>query len=283
MNKNSLRRDFDSKPSKSRMISAMSLEGKTAVVTGFGGGLGSAIAVSLAQAGCAIVGTDWSRSETVQENMNKVKEIGQKEPLFFECDLMYRDAIGEMCRSILSKIPDGVDILVNNAGIFERFFFEEKPVESWDKEIAINLTAPFLLSKSLCPPMKKKEWGRIINISSVVGLVAYTKTVGYCASKTGLIGLTRSMALELGPHGVTCNAICPYFLHTQIILPVLEETEKATGQTREEVLETIRESCPTKRLSTTKEIADYVVFLCSPAANNMTGQATPIDGGYTMV
>ncbi|XP_022311365.2 D-beta-hydroxybutyrate dehydrogenase-like isoform X2 [Crassostrea virginica] len=261
----------------------MSLEGKTAVVTGFGGGLGSAIAVSLAQAGCAIVGTDISRTETVQANIVKIQEISKHEPLFFECDLMDREAIQQMCQGIQKKIPEGVDILVNNAGMYELFTIEEKPVDSWDKEIAINLTAPFLMSKCLIPSMKKKGWGRIVNMSSTLGLTVAEKIVGYITTKTGLIGLTRSIALEGGPHGVTCNAICPYVVQTPYIIPFVEDLQKKTGKTKEAILEGIRKSYPTKKLTTPNQIGDYVVFLCSPAANNMTGLATPMDGGFTMV
>ncbi|XP_078330148.1 D-beta-hydroxybutyrate dehydrogenase-like [Crassostrea virginica] len=268
----------------------MSLEGKTAVVTGFGGGLGSVIAVSLAQAGCAIVGTDISRTETVQANIVKIQEISKHEPLFFDCDLMDREAIQQMCQGIQKKIPEGVDILVNNAGMYELFTIEEKPLDSWDKEIAVNLTALFLMSKCLIPSMKKKGyyvtiagWGRIVNMASTIVFTVIEKTGGYSATKTGLIGLTRSIALEGGPHGVTCNAICPYVVQTPIITPFVEDLQKKTGKTKETILEGIRESYPTKKFTTPNQIGDYVVFLCSPAANNMTGLATPIDGGFTMV
>uniref|UniRef100_A0A8B8C9W3 3-oxoacyl-[acyl-carrier-protein] reductase n=1 Tax=Crassostrea virginica TaxID=6565 RepID=A0A8B8C9W3_CRAVI len=228
----------------------MSLEGKTAVVTGFGGGLGSAIALSLAQAGCAIVGTSRRCTETVQANIVKIQEISKHEPLFFECDLMDREAIQQMCQGIQKKIPEGVDILVNNAGMYELFTIEDKPLDSWDKEIAVNLTAPFLMSKCLISLMKKKGWGRIINMASTLALTVFEKTGGYSTAKTGLIGLTRSIALEGGPHGVTCNAICPYAVQTPLLIPVVEDLQKKSGKTKETILEGIRESYPTKKFTT---------------------------------
>ncbi|XP_065940265.1 D-beta-hydroxybutyrate dehydrogenase isoform X5 [Magallana gigas] len=261
----------------------MSLTGRTALVTGFGGGMGSALAVSLAEAGCRIVGTDRILSDTVKQNMEKIKEISGQDALFFECDLLNRKSIDHLCSTIASKVPSGIDILVNNAGCFERCAMDEKTPQSWDRELAINLTAPFLLSKNFAISMKKKGWGRIINMSSVVGLLSYPLTIGYCASKTGLVGLTKAIASELAPHGVTCNAICPYFVDTPIIQPVLDALKRETGASREESMENIRNTFPTKKFTTTKQIGDYVVFLCSPAADNMTGLTTPMDGGYSIV
>lgn len=261
----------------------MSLTGRTALVTGFGGGIGSAIAVSLAEVGCRIVGTDRSISDTVKQNMEKIKEISGQEALFFECDLLNRESIDQLCSTIASKVPSGIDILVNNAGCYERCTMDEKTPESWDRDLAINLTAPFLLSKNFAMSMKKKGWGRIINMSSVAGLLSCPLTIGYCSSKTGLVGLTKTIAAELAPLGVTCNAICPSVLDTPIIQPVLDALQKETGASREEIMENFRKTYPTKKFTTTKQIGDYVVFLCSPAADNMTGLATPMDGGFSIV
>lgn len=261
----------------------MSLTGRTALVTGFGGGIGSAIAVSLAEGGCRLVGTDRSMSDTVKQNMEKIKEISGQEALFFECDLLNRESIDQLCSTIASKVPSGIDILVNNAGCYERCTMDEKTPESWDRDLAINLTAPFLLSKNFAMSMKKKGWGRIINMSSVAGLLSCPLTIGYCSSKTGLVGLTKTIAAELAPLGVTCNAICPSVLDTPIIQPVLDALQKETGASREEIMENFRKTYPTKKFTTTKQIGDYVVFLCSPAADNMTGLATPMDGGFSIV
>lgn len=261
----------------------MSLTGRTALVTGFGGFIGSAIAVSLAEAGCIIVGTDRNLSDSVKQNLEKIKEISGKDILFFECDLLKRENIDHLLSTIASEVPSGIDILVNNAAMTERCPMEEKTLESWDNEMALNLTAPFHLSKNFVGSMKKKGWGRIIIMSSVAGLFTFPCTIGYCTSKTGLVGLTKAIAAEMAPHGVTCNAICPYFVDTPFIYPFLDSLTKETGQSREEILEGIRNSCPTKTFTTPKQIGDYVVFLCSPAADNMTGLATPCDGGYSIV
>lgn len=261
----------------------MSQKGRTALVTGFGGCIGSAIAVSLAEAGFAVVGTDRSLSDSVKQNMEKIKKISGKDVLFFECDLLNRASIDHLFSTIASKVPSGIDILVNNAAMTERCPMEEKTLESWDNEMALNLTAPFMLSKHFAGSMKKKGWGRIMIMSSVAGMLTFPCTIGYCTSKTALIGLTKAIAVEMAPHRVTCNAICPYFVDTPFIQPFLDSLKKETGQSREETLENIRNSCLTKTFTTPKQIGDYVVFLCSPAADNMTGLTTPMDGGYSIV
>lgn len=261
----------------------MSQKGRTALVTGFGGCIGSAIAVSLAEAGFGVVGTDRSLSDSVKQNMEKIKKISGKDVLFFECDLLNRENIDHLFSTIASKVPSGIDILVNNAALTERRTMEEKTVETWDNEMAVNLTAPFLLSKHFVKSMKEKGWGRIINMSSTNGLLTWPCLIGYCTSKTGLVGLTKAIAAEMAPHGVTCNAICPYVVDTPFIHPFLDSLKKETGQSREESLEGIRNSVPTKTLTTPKQIGDYVVFLCSPAADNMTGLTTPMDGGFSIV
>nr|XP_034321911.1 uncharacterized oxidoreductase YxjF isoform X3 [Crassostrea gigas] len=198
--------------------------------------------------------------------MEKIKKISGKDVLFFECDLLNRASIDHLFSTIASEVPSGIDILVNNAAMTERCPMEEKTLESWDNEMALNLTAPFMLSKHFAGSMKKKGWGRIMIMSSVAGMLTFPCTIGYCTSKTALIGLTKAIAVELAPHGVTCNAICPYFVDTPFIQPFLDSLKEETGQSREETL-----------------IGDYVVFLCSPAADNMTGLTTPMDGGYSIV
>uniref|UniRef100_A0A8W8NX35 3-oxoacyl-[acyl-carrier-protein] reductase n=1 Tax=Magallana gigas TaxID=29159 RepID=A0A8W8NX35_MAGGI len=237
------------------------------------------------------VGTDRSLSDSVKQNMEKIKKISGKDVLFFECDLLNRASIDHLFSTIASEVPSGIDILVNNAAMTERCPMEEKTLESWDNEMALNLTAPFMLSKHFAGSMKKKGWGRIMIMSSVAGMLTFPCTIGYCTSKTALIGLTKAIAVELAPHGVTCNAICPCQLKTStsstknksFIQPFLDSLKEETGQSREETLDNIRNSCPTKTFTTPKQIGDYVVFLCSPAADNMTGLTTPMDGGYSIV
>ncbi|XP_065944585.1 D-beta-hydroxybutyrate dehydrogenase-like isoform X2 [Magallana gigas] len=136
--------------------------------------------------------------------------------------------------------------------------------EDWDEDIGINLTAPFLVIKQFFGSMKEKGWGRIINISSTCGLVARPSMSSYVASKTGLVGLTRAVALESAEFGVTCNAICPSTVNTPLVTKMIKDFQKTSTKSFDEI-----------------KIADLVVFLCSPAGNNITGTAIPVDGGYT--
>ncbi|XP_061190271.1 uncharacterized oxidoreductase YxjF-like [Saccostrea echinata] len=259
----------------------MSLNGRTALVTGICGGLGSEIAVSLARSGCTILGTDRYDAETVADSIEKLTQVCKKDVSYFECNLLKRECITDLCQKIDSAVPSGVDILVNNAGVLYSDFLENKTLESFDEEITVNLTAPFHLSKYVYTSMKKKGWGRIVNISSVIGQIGFHKTTGYAATKAGLIGLTRAIAVEAAPHGVTCNSICPSLMDTNFVKPALASMQEETGESREKCLEKLAEMYPTNKNTTPTQVADLVTFLCSPAADNMTGTAIPVDGGYT--
>ncbi|XP_061190694.1 D-beta-hydroxybutyrate dehydrogenase-like [Saccostrea echinata] len=192
----------------------MALNGKTALVTGICGGMGSEIARYLALSGCTILGIDRYDAETVTDNIEKLTQICKKEVRYFECNLLKRESITDLCQKIDSAVPAGIDILVNNAGVVFLDLLENKTLEGFDEEITVNLTAPFHLSKHFFVSMKKKGWGRIVNISSAFGLVGSPKSTGYSAAKAGLIGLTRGIAVEAAQYGVTCNSICPCTVDT---------------------------------------------------------------------
>lgn len=257
----------------------MALHGRTVLVTGFAGSIGSVIATSLAKAGCDVIGIDKVKHDNVQMTIDKIKERNKRDIKYFECDLSKKEDIHKVFQELHSG---GVDILVNAAGRLSVNNIDDLTEEAWDEDISINLTAPFVLIKLCIGSMKKKGWGRIINISSNLGIVASASISSYVASKTGLIGLTRAVALECAEYGVTCNSICPGIVETSFITPFMKNMQTATGKSYDEVLEGVRQLQPTKQFTEPEQIADLVVFLCSSAGKNMTGTAIPVDGGLSV-
>jgi 3-hydroxybutyrate dehydrogenase len=176
----------------------------------------------------------------------------------------------------------GVDILVNNAGIQHVAPVEEFPVEKWDAIIAINLSAAFHTVRLATPGMKRKQWGRIINIASAHALVASPFKVAYVAAKHGIAGLTKTIALELAQHGVTVNAICPGYVRTPLVEKQIPDTAKARGITEEAVVrDVLLAAQPTKRFVAIEEVAAITKFLCSDGAASITGALLPVDGGWS--
>jgi 3-hydroxybutyrate dehydrogenase len=175
-----------------------------------------------------------------------------------------------------------VDILVNNAGIQHVAPVEEFPPEKWDAILAINLSAAFHATRAVLPEMKRRGFGRIVNIASAHGLIASPFKSAYAAAKHGVVGLTKVVALEAAEHGVTCNAVCPGYVWTPLVEKQVEGQAKAHGISRDEVIRKVfLAEQPTKRFATVEEIAATVVFLCGEAANSITGVALPVDGGWT--
>ncbi|XP_065944439.1 D-beta-hydroxybutyrate dehydrogenase isoform X1 [Magallana gigas] len=257
----------------------MELQGRTALVTGFAGAIGSVIATSLANAGCDVIGVDKVKHDIVRMSIDEIKAESKRNVKYFQCDLINKEDIHKVFQDLKSG---DVDILVNAAGRLSINKIEDLSDDVWDEDIGLNLTAPFVLIKLVIGLMKDKGWGRIINISSIMGIKATGSISSYIASKTGLIGLTRAVAVECADKGVTCNAICPTVVDTPFNKSFLEHLQTATGKSYEETKEAARQSHPTKQFTTPEQIADLVVFLCSPAGQNMTGTAIPIDGGVTI-
>ena len=235
----------------------MTLRGKTALVTGAGSGIGKAIAERFAEDGAYVIVND------VNESARAVADsIGGA---FLRADLADMDQTRELAEATLA-LRDGVDVLVNNAGVQYVAPVDEFPEEEWAKLVQIMLIAPFQLTKHLVRGMKARGWGRIVNISSIHGLVASPNKSAYISAKHGLIGFTKSVALETGPYGVTVNAICPSFVRTPLVENQLPDLAEIAGVEVGEVIEkVVLEQAAVKRLIEPDEVAELALFLASDA------------------
>jgi 3-hydroxybutyrate dehydrogenase len=258
----------------------MSLKGKVAVVTGSTSGIGLGVARALAAEGCAIMlngfgdkaAIDKLRQDLAQQHGIKVSYNG--------ADMSKPAEIAALVAAAERELG-ACDILVNNAGIQHVAPLEEFPDDKWDAIIAINLSAAFHATKAARPGMKKRRWGRVINIASAHGLVASAQKVGYVAAKHGLVGVTKVTAVECANDGITCNAICPGWVLTPLVERQLADRAKQTGRTMDQTKEDfLREKQPMLAFSTPESIGALTVFLCGDAAATITGSAYSIDGGW---
>ncbi len=251
----------------------MELNGKTALVTGAGSGIGKAIATAFANEGANVLVNDLTEAGRAVAD-----DIGGT---FIKADLSDREAVVALARHALEACGR-IDILVNNAGFQHVAPVEEFPEETWVKMIQVMLIAAFQLTKHLAPAMKQNKWGRIINMSSLHGIVASPYKSAYIAAKHGLIGLTKTVALELGEFGITANAICPAYVRTPIVDNQIRDQAAAHGIGENEVIEKIMlEPAAIKRLIQPEEVADLALFLASDKASAVTGAAHMIDLGWT--
>ncbi len=247
------------------------LAGRVAIVTGAGRGIGRAIALKLGEAGAAVAAADLELENAQVTTRILVEKDVRALPL--AVDVSNEESVKAMTRAV-EGILGRIDILVNNAGIMFRTKIARIPIGEWEKTLRVNLTGPFLCIKAVLPGMKKRRWGRIVNISSSAG--RSVSTLGgahYTASKAGLLGLTRAVAKEVAPFGITVNAVCPGLIDTAMV--------RATT-TPEEIASYIR-SFPIRRLGRPEEIGELVVFLCSENAAYITGASVDINGGDLMI
>jgi 3-hydroxybutyrate dehydrogenase len=249
------------------------LTGRTAVVTGAASGLGRAIAERLAADGARVVISD-------------ISESGAAVAATIGATFVRHDAASRAdCRRLIDetlRLCGKVDILVNNAGFQHVAPIEEFPEDTWNNMIAVMLTAPFLLTRYAWPSMKAQRWGRVINICSVHGLVASPFKSAYVAAKHGLVGLTRTAALEGGPYGITVNAICPAYVRTPLVDNQIADQARTSGIKPKEVIEKVMLApAAVKRLIEPAEVADFAAFLCGPTGEVFTGAALAMDLGWT--
>jgi 3-hydroxybutyrate dehydrogenase len=257
------------------------LSGKTALVTGSTSGLGKDIAGALAQAGCNIALNGFGDRAEIELLQARLKSDHGVQVFYHGANLMVPSEISDLVAQTTNRLGP-VDILVNNAGIQFVAPIQDFPDEKWDAVIALNLSAAFHTTKTVLPGMKTRRWGRIINIASAHALVASPFKSAYIAAKHGLVGLTKVTALETAREGITCNALCPGFLHTPLVEGQIDAQARATGIAREKVIEDIiLAKHATKEFVGTDHVAAFVLLLCSDAGASTTGAAIPIDGGWT--
>jgi 3-hydroxybutyrate dehydrogenase len=257
------------------------LTGKSALVTGSTSGIGAATARALAQAGANLTLNGFGDPTAIESQRAALAGEFKVEVAYSPADMTKPDAIAEMIREAERRFGT-LDVLVNNAGIQHVANIENFPVERWDAVIAISLSSAFHTIRTALPAMKKRRWGRIINIASAHGLVASAQKVAYVASKHGIIGLTKVIAIETANDGVTCNAICPGWVLTQLVEQQIFARAEASGKSIEaEKLALLAEKQPMHAFTTPENIGAFAVYLCSDAAATMTGGAYPIDGGWT--
>ncbi len=246
----------------------IALDGRVALVTGAGRGIGQAIATALAQAGAKVAVL--SRTDTnAQQVAQQILQAGG-EAMPIAADVADATALENAIESVLNRW-ERLDILVNNAGINRDTLLLRMKDEDWDRVLEVNLRGAFVATRAALKPMLRQRWGRIINISSVVGLTGNAGQANYVASKAALIGFTRSVALEVGSRNITCNAIAPGLIETDM-------TRALPDNLRAYALQRI----PLGRFGTPEEVAFGVLFLCSDYASYITGQVLTIDGGLTV-
>ncbi|MCY8105727.1 3-hydroxybutyrate dehydrogenase [Bacillus mojavensis] len=252
---------------------------QVALVTGAAGGIGFEIAKEFAREGAEVIISDVNQ-KACGEAAAKLNEEGFS-AMGISCDVTKEEQIADIVHTIKTRYGR-LDTLVNNAGMQHVAPIEEFPTERFEQLIRVMLTAPFIAMKHVFPLMKKQQFGRIINIASVNGLVGFAGKAAYNSAKHGVIGLTKVGALEGAPYGITVNALCPGYVDTQLVRNQLSDLSKTRNVPYESVLEeVIFPLVPQKRLLSVKEIADYAVFLASEKAKGVTGQAVVLDGGYT--
>jgi 3-hydroxybutyrate dehydrogenase len=256
------------------------LQGKTAIVTGSTSGIGLGVARALAREGVNTVINGFGDRDAIERERHGIAaEFGVK-TLYSPADMTKPAEIAELVATAEREFG-AVDILVNNAGIQHVAPIEDFPVEKWDAVIAINLSSSFHTIRAVVPGMKRRNWGRIINIASAHGLVASGEKAAYVAAKHGLVGLTKVVAIETANHGVTCNAICPGWVLTPLVEQQITARAKAAGESVDDAkTRLLSEKQPMHKFSTPEGIGALTVFLCSDAAATMTGSAYPIDSGW---
>ena len=250
----------------------MQLKNKTALITGAGSGIGKAIAEVFAREGARLILNDLEPGAA-----RLAQALGG---VFIQADLSDQSSVRALAQRALELGP--VDILVNNAGLQRINPVDEYPEDTWNMLLQVLLTAPFQLIKYTLPGMKQRRWGRIINIASLHGLVASPYKSAYISAKHGLLGLTKTVALEVGEYGITCNAICPASVRTPLVESQIADQARTLSIPEAEVIEKVMLApAAIKRLIEPEEVAEYALFLASDRAGAITGSAQVIDLGWT--
>jgi 3-oxoacyl-[acyl-carrier protein] reductase len=245
------------------------LNGKTALVTGGSRGIGRAVCLELAGRGAAVAFVYAGNEEAAAETLAALAALGAKAKAY-RCDVSDFAAVEKLAKDVAEDFG-GVDILVNNAGVTRDKLCMRMSEQDFDDVIAVNLKGAFNLIRHTAAGFLRKRWGRIVNITSVAGLTGNPGQANYAAAKAGLVGLTRTVARELGSRGVTCNAVAPGFIRTDM-----------TAAMNPQILESAAQAIPLKRIGEPGDVAGAVAFLCSDDAAYITGQVLQVDGGLRM-
>lgn len=253
------------------------LSGKTAVITGSNSGIGLGIAHQLAQAGANIVLNSFTDNKEDHALAEEIARVTGVEARYIQADM----SKGDECRKLIEE-AGACDILINNAGIQHVAAIDKFPAEKWDAIIAINLSSAFHTTAVALPMMRKAGWGRVINISSAHGLTASPFKSAYIAAKHGIVGLTKTTALETAEEPITANAICPGYVLTPLVESQIPDTMKEYDMDREEVIKNVMlKRQPSKEFATVEQMGGTAAFLCSAAADQITGTTISVDGGWT--
>ena len=257
------------------------LKGKSALVTGSTSGIGLGIATGLAEAGVDVMLNGFGEAVEIERIRGELSARTGVQVLYSGADMTRPEEIAQLVAQIEARLGS-LDILVNNAGIQFVAPVDEFPDAKWEQIIAINLSSNFYTIKAALPGMKRRNWGRVINIASAHGLVASPFKAAYVAAKHGVVGLTKTVALEVAETGITCNAICPGYVKTALVEGQIRDQAKAHNMPEAQVIrDVILAVQPNKRFVEVKELADVVLFLCSPGAASITGSALRVDGAWT--
>ncbi len=257
------------------------LSGQAAIVTGSTSGIGMALADALAGAGCSVVLNGFGDAAAIERERADMAARHGVKVLYHGADMTKGDEIAAMVAFARSELGR-LDILVNNAGVQFVAPVDEFPTEKWDQIIAINLTSAFLATRAALPIMKAQQHGRIVNIASAHGLVASPFKSAYVAAKHGVVGLTKTVALEVAQQGVTCTAICPGYVKTPLVEAQIADQAKARGISEDAVMrDVILAAQPTKKFVEFSELAGLLLYLVSDAGASVNGAALSIDGGWT--
>ena len=259
----------------------MVLKGKTALVTGSTSGIGLAYASALASAGANVIINGFGNTTAIEAERVALEALSGGTACYSDADLTDVNATEAMMENAI-RMFGGVDILINNAGVQHVAPVDAFPVEKWDLIIALNLTAAFHTIRLALPMMKAKKWGRIVNTASAHSLVASPNKSAYVTAKHGLVGLTKTVALETATCGITANCISPGYVWTSLVENQIPDTMKARGLTRDQVMnDVLLAAQPTKQFVTPEQVAAIALFLCGDAAAQITGANWSVDGGWT--
>lgn len=256
------------------------MHGQVAVITGSTSGIGLGIARAFAEAGANVVLNGLGRADEIERTVTELAEHDVTVE-YDPANLLLGESAAELVHATIER-HGRIDVLVNNAGIQHVSPIEDFPLDKWDAIQALNLGAAFHTTRAALGAMKAAGFGRIINVASAHGLVASPFKSAYVAAKHGVLGLTKTVALEAARQGVTCNAICPGYVWTPLVEAQIEDTARARGLSRQQVIEDVLLAAqPSKRFATVEEIGALALFLAGPLAASINGAAIPVDGGWT--